>query len=136
MKNIFSKTFGGLTASYYIREFLFGLIFVALFGMRIYKVSVLTTEDIYLIIFLAVSAFLYPYARFVYHSIIGFFLGDNVFFVNAIFMLVVKFIMMSFCFVFAIIIAPIGLIYLYYYHTKEEKKYLKEQESLQDIEEK
>lgn len=50
-------------------------------------------------------------------------MGQNVFFINAIIMLVAKFITMVLCWLFAIFIAPIGLAYLYYYHTKETKQY-------------
>ena len=64
------------------------------------------------------NAFIYPYARFVYESIVGFILGDNVFFVNVILLMVVKFATMLLCYAFAIFIASIGLIYLYFYHTK------------------
>ena len=44
--------------------------------------------------------------------------GDNVFFVNVILLMVVKFTTMLLCYAFAMFIAPIGLAYLYYYHTK------------------
>lgn len=70
-----------------------------------------------------ISQFLYPYARFVYESIIDYILGNNVFFANTILVLIVKLFTMIFCYSFAIFIAPIGLIYLYFYHTKQEKQY-------------
>lgn len=68
-----------------------------------------------------VCALLYPYSRFVYESIVGFVMGENVFFINAIFMLIVKYFTMALCWAFSIFIAPIGLAYLYFYHTKNEK---------------
>ena len=34
-----------------------------------------------------INAFLYPYSRFVYETIVGFIMGQNVFFVNALLML-------------------------------------------------
>ena len=73
-----------------------------------------------MMIFSIVSTFLYPYSRFVYESIVGFIMGENIFFVNAVFMLVTKFITMSVCWVFAIFVAPIGLAYLYYHFSKAE----------------
>lgn len=42
------------------------------------------------------------------------------FFVNALFLLAIKIITMLICFGFAMFIAPIGLIYLYYYHSKNK----------------
>lgn len=70
--------------------------------------------------FVVVNTVLYPYARFVYESIVGFIIGENVFFVNAIFMMFVKVSTMAMCWAAAIFIAPIGLAYLYYHHSKNE----------------
>ncbi|WP_256857306.1 hypothetical protein [Xanthomonas axonopodis] len=67
---------------------------------------------------LAVNTLLYPYSRFVYESIVGYIMGGNVFFVNAILMLFVKLMTMAICWSFAIFIAPIGLLYLYVHHSQ------------------
>ncbi len=77
--------------------------------------------EIAAIAFVVINTLLYPYSRFVYESIMDFIMGDNVFFLNAILILVVKFISMALCWGFAVFIAPVGLAYLYYYHSKEEK---------------
>lgn len=66
------------------------------------------------IVIVAVNTLLYPYSRFVYESIVDFILGRNVFFVNATMMLIVKWMTMTFCWGFAIFVAPIGLAYLYF----------------------
>ncbi|MBO7476179.1 MAG: hypothetical protein J6T36_04535 [Campylobacter sp.] len=71
-------------------------------------------------VFIAISALLYPYARFVYESIVNFIMGDNVFFINAFILLAWKFMVMMMLFLFAIFIAPIGLLYLWYYHNKNK----------------
>lgn len=119
-----SKTLGGLSKAYYTRQFLFGLIFFIFIVAISYngynytgKISILVTNAILGLICLL----LYPYSRFVYESIIEYILGDNVFFVNAPLMLITKLITMAICFIFSIFIAPIGLIYLYFYHSKQEK---------------
>ena len=119
-----SKTLGGLSKTYYTRQFLFGLIFFIFIVAISYngynhtgKISILVTNSILGLICLL----LYPYSRFVYESIIEYILGDNVFFVNVPLMLVTKLITMAICFIFSIFIAPIGLIYLYFYHSKQEK---------------
>ena len=119
-KAIFEKTFGGLSREYYFREFIFGLIFVVLFFYP-YYVKGMTIPPIGVILTAILSQILYPYSRFVYHSITDFIFGNNMFIVNAFPMLILKFLMMI-CWFFAIFIAPIGLLYLYYHHTKEEKK--------------
>jgi hypothetical protein len=73
------------------------------------------------IIFFVINALLYPYARFVYEQVIGFIMGENVFFINAIVMIAAKIITMVLCWGLSIFIAPLGLAYLYYYHSKSDK---------------
>lgn len=118
--DFFRKTLGGLKASYYIRHFIFGALISAFF---IY-ISMQSPNGVKLenIIFFVINALLYPYARFVYEQIIGFIMGENIFFINAIVMLTVKVITMCLCWIFSVFIAPVGLIYLYYYHSKAEKQ--------------
>jgi hypothetical protein len=118
MNSIISKTLGGLSNAYYFRQFLFGLIFPALF----YSMLTQSTNGIpgVLITIVIVNTLLYPYSRFVYEKITGFIFGENVFFVNAIFLLVTKFITMYFCWALAIFIAPVGLGYLYFHHSKNQ----------------
>lgn len=65
------------------------------------------------IIFFSVFTLLYPYSRFVYESVVGFILGNNVVFGNAILFFVVKGVTMLICWMGALFIAPIGLIWLY-----------------------
>lgn len=63
-----------------------------------------------------VNTLLYPYARFVYESIIGFIMGDNIMISNIYIFLGWKALTMLICWLAAIFIAPIGLAYLFYYH--------------------
>lgn len=72
------------------------------------------------VVLVIINTFLYPYSRFVYESIVNFIMGDNVFFFNGIVFLVAKCITMIFCYLFATTIAPIGLIYLYFYHSRRQ----------------
>lgn len=133
-KAIFEKTFGGLSREYYFREFIFGLIFVVLFFYPYYAKG-MTIPLIGVILTAILSQILYPYSRFVYHSVMDFIFGNNMFVVNAFLMLILKFLMMMICWFFAIFIAPIGLLYLYYHHTKEEKKLQAEEENAQNPDE-
>ena len=119
-----SKTLGGLSKAYYTRQFLFGLIFfisIVAISYNGYNYTGNTSILVKNVILGLICLLLYPYSRFVYESIIEYILGDNVFFVNVPLMLVTKLITMAICFVFSIFIAPIGLIYLYFYHSKQEK---------------
>ncbi|WP_105888205.1 hypothetical protein [Haemophilus influenzae] len=119
-----SKTLGGLSRAYYTRQFLFGLIFfisIVAISYNGYNYTGNTSILVKNVILGLICLLLYPYSRFVYESIIEYILGDNVFFVNVPLMLVTKLITMAICFIFSIFIAPIGLIYLYFYHSKQEK---------------
>ena len=119
MSNFYSKTFGGLNSSYYWRNFLFGLLAFAfmIFTMSQAKGISAFAQIVCTIIFL-VNSFLYPYARYVYESVFNYILGDNVFYVSAKFAIPMKISMMFVCWFLAILIAPFGLIYLYYHHSK------------------
>ncbi|MFJ2549525.1 hypothetical protein ACIOVF_24105 [Pseudomonas sp. NPDC087612] len=117
MQQFFSKTFGGLTPSYYIRQLIFGSLFAAfIIFMKARSPSGVTFDAISLAL---VCTLLYPYSRFVYESVIGYIMGSNVFFVNAALMLTVKVITMLMCWFFAIFIAPVGLAYLYWHHSRQ-----------------
>lgn len=123
MNLLLSRTFGGLSKQYYFRQFLFGAIFLALIIFMSVSASSRGVSLNYTLLCLAVvNTLLYPYARFVYESVVGFVMGNNVLFVNALLVLVVKLITMVLCWSFAIVIAPIGLAYLYFYHSREAKR--------------
>lgn len=116
MIGVFSKTFGGLDKSYYFRHLVFGVALAVLFiflGSR-------TNHglDIGFISMAIINTLLYPYSRFVYESVMGFIMGNNVFYNYAIVILIAKLFTMTLCWGAAIFIAPIGLLYLFYYHTK------------------
>jgi hypothetical protein len=118
MKNLLAKTFGGLNSQYYFRQLAFGLAYPALFYFTMKQGTPQPPVDIMMIVFMAINSILYPYSRYVYESIMNFIVGENVFFVNALVMLFCKMFTMLLCWVLAIFIAPFGLAYLYYYHSK------------------
>ena len=120
MHLVIAKTFGGLSKSYYFRQLFFGLLFLAL----IIFTSSLTSQGVsFGLVFVAsISTLLYPYSRFVYESVIGFITGGNVFFVKASLMMFVKLMTMAACWSGAVFIAPVGLAYLYYHHSKNDGK--------------
>ncbi|KIS45941.1 hypothetical protein [Kosakonia radicincitans] len=118
--SIFSKTLGGLNPSYYFRHLFFGALISALFiSITINNPHGIKIENI---IFFIINAMLYPYARFVYEQIIGFIMGENIFFINTMVMLTAKVITMVLCWIFSIFIAPLGLVYLYFHHSKAENE--------------
>lgn len=122
MHPVIGKTFGGLTRAYYFRQLFFGFIFFAFYLFMISQSKNPQGAPIGALIIFIANTLLYPYSRFVYEGIAGFIFGNNVFFVNAILMLIVKLVTMLLCWSLAIFIAPIGLLYLYYHHTKNENQ--------------
>jgi hypothetical protein len=116
---VIAKTFGGLPTSCYVRHFLFGLLFPVF-------ICITTNGGKYplsfpILLMFSVNTLLYPYSRFVYESVVDFIIGRNVFLVNVILMLAFKVATMMLCWGLAIFIAPIGLVYLYFYHSKAER---------------
>ncbi len=120
--NFLSKMFGGLERSYYIREFLFGLIFaiplILLVNLYEDSLEIRAVMTIISIIF----NFLYPYSSFVFQSVVNYIMGDTVFFSDSLTFFMKKFANIGLCWGLSWILAPIGLIYLYFYHTKQEKE--------------
>jgi hypothetical protein len=119
MHSVIAKTFGGLSKPYYFRQFFFGLLFLAF----IVLMSLRSTQGVSfgMVLMVAINTLLYPYARFVYESVVGFITGGNVFLVNAFLMLFVKLITMALCWAGAMFIAPVGLAYLCYHHSKKDE---------------
>lgn len=118
MRSFFAKTFGGLTTSYYIRQFLFGLLFtVMIISLAANGPGGIGAKP-GLIALAIINTLLYPYSRFVYESVVGYIMGNNVFFVNALLMLIVKIFTMAMCWSFAILVAPVGLAYLFWRNSR------------------
>lgn len=118
MHPVIAKTFGGLSAAIYFRHFVFGLIFPAMLGLSLYSDKAPVWMTVQMGSLLVVNTLLYPYSRFIYEKLVGFVLGENVFFVNAFLMMFVKLTTMLMCWGFAIFIAPLGLVYLYWHHSR------------------
>lgn len=125
MKAFLGKTFGGLTLSYYLRHLFFGFLIFAFSAVMVG--SHMPAQDrIIMGIFSVIWTFLYPYSRFVYESVMDFFMGDNIFILPIIILLPAKLFTMILCWSLSIFIAPVGLAWLYFHHSKENKKLQKE----------
>ncbi|CAJ0691007.1 MULTISPECIES: hypothetical protein [Ralstonia] len=121
MQQVLSKTFGGLSRPYYFRHFVFGLIFPVFIFWMLSHAKPSSGQHAFpftLVIIAILNTVLYPYARFVYEGVIGFLMGSNVLFVNAFIALWWKLVTMALCWSLAIFIAPIGLGYLYFHHSR------------------
>jgi len=120
IKSGIQKSFGGLSRQYYIRQFLFSLIFPAIFFFVISQAENYQGVPPSLIVMFAINCLLYPYSRYVYESVVNYILGDNVLFGSVFIVVIAKYITMAICYMFAMFIAPIGLIYLFFYHNKNK----------------
>lgn len=109
MKNFFKNSFGGLEPSYLIRQYLFGLAFFS-FMVSISLKSMPPT----FIVFLVANLLLYPFAMFVYDSIMGMILGNSGIITNIIISIIWVFFKVAIIFSFTIIIAPFGMLYLHF----------------------
>lgn len=119
MHPVIQKTLGGLSTSYFLRQLFFGMLVAAfVFVMSTQGGRPISTGMLF---FTVISTLLYPYSRFVYESIVGFLMGENIFFVNTIIMMVTKIFTIVMCWVFALFVAPVGLAYLYYHHSRAER---------------
>ncbi len=119
MHPVVAKTFGGLSRQYYIRQFLFGCIFLAIILFMTFAVGSHPHGRNYgMIVFAFINTVLYPYSRFVYESIFDYIIGRNIFILPAFMMLILKLMTMLLCWAFAVFIAPIGLVYLYIHHSR------------------
>ena len=120
MHPIIKKSFGGLSAEYYFRHLFFAFFLCAPLAifLLLAKHNANSTIPIEISILSLVNTFLYPYARYVYEAIYNFILGENIFLLPIIISIPFKLIMMLACWSFSILIAPLGLIYLYFYHSK------------------
>ncbi len=114
MHPMLQKTLGGLSAQYYWRHFFFGAVITSILLATIGAKDGMHSFWF----FAAANTILYPYARFVYESVVGFVMGQNFFIVNALFLLVFKCFTMLACWMFAMFIAPVGWAYLYFVHSK------------------
>ena len=114
------RTFGGLSAAYYIRHFLIGLIFY-LFIIFDFGGSKENPNYWSIMMTFAACQLLYPYAYFVYDRIADYISGDRgSYFVSHI-MSVVRILAVILCWFGAPIIAPLGLAWLYWEHGRQEQ---------------
>jgi hypothetical protein len=111
------KTFFGLTFSYYFRNLIFAAI-VAGFQYNYQNTDVKASTVLPMALLIA-NTFLYPYSRFAYESFIGFFMGENVFIIPLIILLPYKLFTIMLCWFGATFISPIGLIFIWFHHSKD-----------------
>ncbi|PPA31092.1 hypothetical protein C3737_02570 [Aeromonas jandaei] len=120
MKTIFAKTFGGLDKSYYLRQLFFGALLPAVIIFMTTQNPTAKPMPVSAMFYLGLNTILYPYSKFVWDSIKNFLMGSNIVTLALPFFLLVKLFTIVICWGMAIFIAPIGLAWLWWHHSKSE----------------
>ena len=125
IKTFLSKSFGGLSKEYFLRQLMFALIMYSLYiYYAIFSSSGSRHGDWVTILFMTVSTLLYPYSRFVYETVVNTIIGDNNFQVGGIIFLFCKIATMLMCWIYALLVAPVCLLFLFGYHSIKERRKL------------
>ncbi|NSS75683.1 hypothetical protein HRG30_07575 [Enterococcus faecalis] len=101
--------FTSLHPSYLIRQYVFSGIVTAFF----YFLSPGTAPTSFYV-FLGLNFILYPFAMFVYDSTVSLLMGENVWITSGIFSLIWGFIKIMLIYFFSVLIAPVGILILYF----------------------
>lgn len=123
MSLFIQKTLGGLSKEYYFRQVFFGGLLALPFIIFLAYAPPETSLGmiLFVITITVMNTLLYPYARFVYEGVINFIVGNNTLRFRFDTFITTKVITMVLCWGFSLFIAPIGLAYLYFYHSKRMK---------------
>lgn len=103
----FKNIFRALNSTWLIRHYIFA-------GLALLIFKFMSTMTPGQMTFYFVSAIFYPFAMFIYESILNLLIGENFFILPIKFMLIWKVIRFCFVLTFAIPIGIIGLLYIYY----------------------
>ena len=113
MKQFVHAVFTSLQPSYFIRQYVFSGMIVALVYFGINRT---TSFDLLLIL----NFLLYPFAMFAYDFLIHLLLGDTVWIVSGLWSLIYSILKIGLIFFFSTLIAPIGILLLYFMNRKRE----------------
>lgn len=109
MSHFIRTVFTSLHPAYLIRQYIFSGIVTAFFYF-----SSPGTAPTSFYVFLGVNFLLYPFSMFVYDSVVSLLMGDNVWITSGIFVFIWGFIKILLIYFFSLLIAPIGILILYF----------------------
>ena len=110
MRKFPTTIYGTLSLSYLIKQYVFGGI---MYALMLYANGASPIHKTGVFIFLTLSLVLYPFAMFVYDSIVDTLIGNWIVPVPAVLLLIWLPIKIVLIFMFAVLIAPIVMLYLY-----------------------
>lgn len=105
-------TFRTLKVSYLIRQYFFGILIFGIYYFAIVQ-HLEGYNYMYITFIYGLNFLFYPFATLVWDEIKNLVIGNNVFFANALLLLIIKLIIKLFIFGFAIPIGIIGILYLW-----------------------
>lgn len=112
MNMFLKRTFGSLERSYLIRQYVFGAIPYVLLAFQKPPFGVL--------VYMTACLILYPFAMFVYDSIMGMLMGDRLFITSIIFTVAWAIFKVILIFMLSVCIAPLGILYLFFTNRNME----------------
>lgn len=118
--NFLGRIFGGVRTSYLIRAYLIGAIFFALMIAVSLSAETKNGTPYGAIAFAALSTVLFPFAKLVWDELRDLAFGNNMIFMNAILLFMLKWFVNAFLWTFAIFVAPVGILYLWF-RTRQPK---------------
>jgi hypothetical protein len=121
MKTILAKTFGGLDKAYYFRQLFFGALLPVFIIFISSQSPTAKPMPVSAMFYFGINTLLYPYSKFVWDSVKDFLMGNTVITLALPLFLLVKLFTIVICWGLAIFVAPIGLIWLWWHHSKAEK---------------
>ncbi|MEG0314950.1 MAG: hypothetical protein RR646_06820 [Erysipelotrichaceae bacterium] len=108
MKKFFTIIFNGLDGAYFIKQYVFGgMLFLFLLN-NVYNNS--TSGKILIVI----NLIIFPFAMFVYDSVVGIIMGNTVIFTPILFKIAFTFFKVFTIYMLGIFIAPFGMAYIYF----------------------
>lgn len=119
LTSIISKTFLRLRPNYYFKNMAFSVIVTGAFLYLLYTQGLLLSSPPLQWFLLAFNALMYPYSIFLFDSLLSFFMGNKTYQTSASFYFMFRLLAMVICYLFAILISPVGLIHLYARYGKK-----------------
>ena len=100
------RIFGSVERSYLIRAYIFGALFFA------FVMALGPRANAFLTVYFAICTVLFPFAKLVWDEAKSVILGNNIFFLPALILVVLKLFINILLWAFALFVAPLGILYL------------------------
>lgn len=113
--------FGGLSHKYYTRQAIIGAGIAIILTWISMPRSQPSLAHVSFILSMLINTIFYPYAHLVYEKGKAFFAGDTEPFGNDLLGYLLRITLILMCFMFATLLGPLGLLYIYYVRTQDDE---------------